>query len=74
MTHHPDRGGNAETFKNLNAAYEVLSDANKRALYDEGGEEALAEGANGGGAGGMDIFDLSALHTTAHSSGSMHCP
>ena len=58
MVHHPDRGGNADTFKELNKAYEVLSDAKKRALYDEGGEEALAEEAQGGGGGGgMDIFD-----------------
>jgi DnaJ family protein A protein 2 len=59
MTHHPDRGGNAETFKDLNKAYEVLSDSQKRAIYDEGGEEALADGGGGGGGpGGMDIFDL----------------
>jgi DnaJ family protein A protein 2 len=36
----------------------VLSDPEKRALYDEGGEEALTEGGGGGGPGGMDIFDL----------------
>jgi DnaJ-class molecular chaperone len=40
VTHHPDRGGNAETFKDLNKAYEV--DSQKHAIYDEGGEEALA--------------------------------
>lgn len=33
-THHPDRGGNAETFKRINEAYEVLGDAQKRAQYD----------------------------------------
>lgn len=32
--HHPDRGGNAETFKLINEAYEVLADAQKRAQYD----------------------------------------
>jgi DnaJ family protein A protein 2 len=58
MTHHPDRGGDPEAFKNLNKAYEVLSDSTKRSLYDEGGEEALSEEAQGGGGGGMDIFDL----------------
>jgi curved DNA-binding protein CbpA len=32
--HHPDRGGNAETFKEINAAYEVLGDAQRRRQYD----------------------------------------
>jgi len=58
MTHHPDKGGDPEKFKEISKAYEVLSDKEKRALYDEGGEEALQDGGSGGGAGGMDIFDL----------------
>jgi curved DNA-binding protein len=32
--HHPDRGGNAETFQKINEAYETLSDNDKRAYYD----------------------------------------
>lgn len=64
MKHHPDRNaGNAESeakFKAAKEAYEVLSDANKRARYDQFGKEGLS-GAAGGGAGGMhgdfgDIF------------------
>ena len=39
-------------------AYEVLSDPEKRSLYDEGGEEAVENGGAGGGSGGMDIFDM----------------
>lgn len=31
---HPDRGGDAERAKRLNAAYEVLSDPSARAAYD----------------------------------------
>lgn len=32
--HHPDKGGDAEKFKEIQKAYETLSDPNKRAQYD----------------------------------------
>jgi molecular chaperone DnaJ len=35
--HHPDRGGSAAKFKEIAAAYEVLSDPDKRAQYDRFG-------------------------------------
>jgi curved DNA-binding protein len=32
--HHPDRGGDANRFKEVQEAYDILGDANKRAEYD----------------------------------------
>lgn len=43
--YHPDKaGGDEEKFKEINAAYEVLSDAKKRSQYDRFGHAAAAEG------------------------------
>ncbi len=36
-THHPDAGGDEAKFKEINEAYEVLSDDKKRKLYDQYG-------------------------------------
>lgn len=52
LKHHPDRGGDKETFQNLQNAYEVLIDKDKRDIYDKYGEDGLKEGAGAGG--GMD--------------------
>ncbi|MDD4358919.1 MAG: J domain-containing protein, partial [Candidatus Pacebacteria bacterium] len=35
--HHPDKGGDEKKFKEINEAYQVLSDKNKRAQYDRFG-------------------------------------
>jgi curved DNA-binding protein CbpA len=34
LVHHPDRGGDAETFRGLHRAYDTLSDPGRRAAYD----------------------------------------
>lgn len=58
---HPDVAGpdGAERFKDVTAAYDVLSNEEKRRMYDLGGEDALRGGGTSGfGAGGAyeDIF------------------
>ncbi|KAH9025188.1 hypothetical protein EDB85DRAFT_1984738 [Lactarius pseudohatsudake] len=52
---HPDKGGDPELFKEVTHAYEVLSDPQKRSIYDTRGEAGLSES---GGMGGMDPQDL----------------
>ncbi|KAK4412443.1 DnaJ protein ERDJ3B [Sesamum alatum] len=64
LKYHPDKNqGNEETnkkFAEINNAYEVLSDSEKRGIYDRYGEEGLKQhAANGGrGGGGMNIQDI----------------
>ena len=38
LIYHPDKGGNEDSFKKLNIAYEVLSNQEKRELYDKFGK------------------------------------
>lgn len=46
IEHHPDRGGDEAKFKEINEAYEVLKDADKRKRYDQFGHAGV--GGNGG--------------------------
>jgi molecular chaperone DnaJ len=68
MEHHPDRNGGCENatgrFKEINEAYSVLSDPQKRAAYDRFGHAGVngGQGGGGGGFGGQgfeanDIFN-----------------
>lgn len=59
-THHPDAGGDEAKFKEINEAYEVLSDEKKRDLYDQYGtanENQIPWGGQGG-AGGFNYEDI----------------
>lgn len=56
--HHPDRGGDAEKFKEINEAYQVLSDQQKRAQYDQFGFEGMGDMPTSGFSGqGFSFFD-----------------
>src|SRR6187402_187249 len=63
---HPGDTAAEDRFKQMSAAYTVLSDAKKRKLYDEFGDQGLREGFNpeaarayargAGGGGFADVF------------------
>jgi molecular chaperone DnaJ len=61
LKHHPDRNPDNEEavnlFKEASEAFEVLSDADKRARYDRLGHAGV-RGASGGGAGFQDVNDI----------------
>mmetsp|Transcript_30623 Transcript_30623/g.62520 ORF Transcript_30623/g.62520 Transcript_30623/m.62520 type:complete len:417 (-) Transcript_30623:177-1427(-) len=57
-THHPDKGGDEHKFKEINAAYEILSDPEKRAAYDKYGLEGVSEEGGGPGGGAEDLFSM----------------
>lgn len=52
VKHHPDAGGDQETFKQISQAYDVLSDPQKRAEYDQVLKYGPFMGAGQGGAAG----------------------
>ncbi|BBV00148.1 molecular chaperone DnaJ [Providencia hangzhouensis] len=65
MKHHPDRNqgdkDSEDKFKEIKEAYEVLSDEQKRAAYDQYGHAAFEQGGMGGGGGfggGADFSDI----------------
>lgn len=64
MQYHPDRNPGDKSaedkFKEAAEAYEILSDADKRAQYDRFGHNAFSGGRGGfgGGVGGMNMDDI----------------
>lgn len=64
VQYHPDKNlddkGAEEMFKKAAEAYEVLSDENKKARYDQYGHAAFENGGGGGGfgGGGMNMDDI----------------
>jgi molecular chaperone DnaJ len=58
--YHPDKKtGDDAKFKEINEAYSVLSDDQKRAQYDQFGSAGPNMGGFGGGSGGFEGFDFS---------------
>lgn len=62
LQYHPDRNPNdkeaEEKFKEAAEAYDVLSNADKKARYDRFGHAGMGGPASGGGPGGMNMDDI----------------
>lgn len=62
VQHHPDKGGDANKFKEIGEAYAVLSDDDKRNQYNQIGDAGWEAGGRGGAGGSpfgnMDASDI----------------
>ena len=67
MKHHPDRGGDEAKFKEINQAYEILSNSDKRESYDQIGDAYLEQGGDVSmGGNPFDIFNMFTGHSREH--------
>ena len=57
IEHHPDKGGNEETFKKISVAFDTIGDENKRSQYDNQKRNPFASMGGGGGGGGFNPFE-----------------
>ncbi|KAL0263840.1 UNVERIFIED_CONTAM: hypothetical protein PYX00_011141 [Menopon gallinae] len=67
LKYHPDKNKNDKTaeqkFKEINEAYEVLKDPQKKAFYDQGGMQGGFGGFNSGGFEGFSNFNAENLNS-----------
>lgn len=68
VKYHPDKNPSDEAremYKEINDANEVLSDPDKRRVYDRGGEQALKQAEKQGQGGGFDPFNIFGMNMRA---------
>jgi len=69
LKHHPDKGGEQEKFKEINEAYQTLSDPQKRAQYDQFGSAGSPFGGGSNQGSGFGGFDFSNFQQGGNSEG-----
>ncbi len=66
MKHHPDRNNgdpeSTETFKEVKKAYDILSDPQKKSVYDQYGHAGIDQSMGGAGAGAGDAAMLLVIY------------
>ena len=60
LKYHPDKnptGDTEERFKDISEAYDILSDPNRRSMYDQGGYDSV-QNSTSGNTPAFDIFNM----------------